>query len=132
MNLKKFELFIKLMKMTSSSNDGEALNALRKANSILDEVNISWEELLRNRIKIKKIEAGPNPKYARGFASGGSSAKKYTNKQEIETMFAIVLDSVPKSSSFYSFIKSLEDWWETKGFLTEKQYEKLKKAYNES
>lgn len=40
-------LFIKLMMMTTSTNDGEALAALRKANQILKELKLSWHEVLQ-------------------------------------------------------------------------------------
>ncbi len=37
---------IKLLNLTSSKNDGEALNATRKANAFLKENGINWEELV--------------------------------------------------------------------------------------
>ena len=42
----------------------------------------------------------------------------------IETMFEQVLQGNPSE-----FLKSLYEWYETKGFLTEKQLAALKKAY---
>src|SRR5258708_29459164 len=39
-------IFIKLMMLTTSSNDNEALIALRKANKILFDAKVNWEELL--------------------------------------------------------------------------------------
>lgn len=45
-------LLIKLLKMTSSSNDGEALSAMRKANEQLAKFGGDWEALLRGKVTI--------------------------------------------------------------------------------
>jgi hypothetical protein len=50
--LPKQELLIKLMNMTSSSNDGEALSAVRKANELLLANKWSWEKLVHSKIKV--------------------------------------------------------------------------------
>ncbi len=120
MILEKFEKFIKIMKLTQSDQDGETLNAIRMANTILVEANVSWEELLRAKVAVTSSVA------AQSVPQGG---KRYTNKEEIETMLSGVLASMATGSSFYSFIKSLEDWWMDKGWLTEKQYNALRKSY---
>ncbi len=120
MVIEKFEKFIKIMKLTQSDQDGEALNALRMANTILVEANVSWEELLRAKVAVTSSVA------AQSVPQGG---KRYTNKEEIETMLSGVLSSMLAGSSFHTFIKSLEDWWNEKGWLTEKQYNALRKSY---
>ncbi len=43
---------------------------------------------------------------------------------DIEEMFEHVLQGTPNK-----FLKSLYEWYETKGFLTEKQLDALKRAY---
>lgn len=48
----KLDLFIKLMRMTSSSNDGEALVALRKSEAMLRAANLDWEKLLRGKVTV--------------------------------------------------------------------------------
>ncbi len=120
MILEKFEKFIKIMKLTQSDQDGEALNALRMANTILVEANVSWEELLRAKVAVTSSVA------AQAVPQTG---KHYTNKEEIEEMLKGVLSGMATGSSFYSFIKSLDDWWTEKGWLTEKQYNALRKSY---
>lgn len=49
---KILEKLIKLMKMTTSSNDGEALTAVRMANGILARDGYAWETLLRGKITV--------------------------------------------------------------------------------
>lgn len=48
----KQELLIKLMRMTTSPNDGEALVALRKATKLLDSAGWTWDQLINGRITI--------------------------------------------------------------------------------
>lgn len=49
---KLLEKLIKLMKMTTSANDGEALTAVRMANAALARDGHDWETLLRGKITI--------------------------------------------------------------------------------
>jgi len=118
MQTQKFEKFIKLMMMTTSPSEGEALTAIRMANGLLMEANLNWDEFLRGKAKVYT-------------ASGQSSysGKKYQNADEIEAMLNDVLSTIKRGTSFYSFIESLNDWWEANSFLTEKQYNALRKSY---
>lgn len=45
-------LLIKLLKMTTSSHDGEALTAMRKANEQLGKFGGDWEALIRGKVTI--------------------------------------------------------------------------------
>ena len=51
-DLPKQELLIKLLKMSTSSNDGEALIAVRKANELLKSAGWDWEKLVNGKIKV--------------------------------------------------------------------------------
>ena len=128
MDLKQFEKLIKLMGMTTSQHDGECLNAIRAANAILMGANRDWDDILRSKVTVKKVEGvSTNPKYAHGSVGGGSS-NKHTD-DSINEMFDMVMKNTPEHHSFYGFIKSLHDYWELNGFLTDKQYNALRKAY---
>ena len=108
MQAPKFEKFIKLMKMTTSPSEGEALNAIRMANALLLEANLDWDDFLRGKAKI-----------VGGSVSGQTatySGKKYTNSREIESMLEAVLNNVRSGTSFRTFIESLRDWWESISF----------------
>jgi len=52
---------IKLMKMTTSSMDGEALTAIRMANSWLTRNNYDWEAVLRGKITVIADPFGDAP-----------------------------------------------------------------------
>jgi hypothetical protein len=51
-DLPNLELLIKLLKMTTSSNDGEVVVAARKANEQLAKFGSDWESLLRGKVTI--------------------------------------------------------------------------------
>lgn len=48
----KQELLVKLLMMTTSSNDGEALTAIRKANELLKTQGWDWVKLIAGKITI--------------------------------------------------------------------------------
>jgi hypothetical protein len=50
--LPKQELLLKLLKMTTSSHDGEALAAVRRANSLLSSAGWDWDRLLAGKIVV--------------------------------------------------------------------------------
>lgn len=51
-DLPNLDLLIKCLKMTHSTNDGQALVAMRKANEQLLKFGGDWETLLRGKVKI--------------------------------------------------------------------------------
>jgi hypothetical protein len=114
--------FVKLMMMTTSSHDQEALTAIRKANAILASANVNWEEFLN---------ATEAAKSGDGFSSYGSQFSRqtsFTDSSEIDPLFDAAFARVSKGASFRHFLDSVHDWWETKGYLTEKQLQALRKA----
>jgi hypothetical protein len=66
-------LLIKLMKLTSSSNDSEALLAVRKANEQLQKFGGDWERLLLGKVTVIgdpfESVAPPKPTYHRYAAA---------------------------------------------------------------
>jgi len=118
MQAQKFEKFIKLMMMTTSPSDGEALNACRMANGLLLEANLDWRDFLQGKAQIVST---PGLK--------GVQGKRYTNSDEINRMLDQVLSHTRGGTSFHNFIMSLNDWWKDNSYLTEKQYNALRKSY---
>lgn len=50
--LPKQEQLIKLLAMTTSTNDAEALAFMRKANALLAAAGWDWEKLIRGKIRV--------------------------------------------------------------------------------
>lgn len=134
-------ILVKLMMMTTSPNDGEALTAIRKANALLASANVNWAEFLsavettksahkqedqefRKPPSQRRRERGPDDN---AFSDvGRGSNKKYDDASEINPMFERAFRNA--SGGFADFLESVHDWWEETGFLTEKQYYAVKRS----
>src|SRR5262245_16328505 len=110
------EKFIKLMMMTTSPHDGEALTAIRKVNAELAALNCNWEELLHGKL------VSQQPPSQREWSNFGDQ-----DGPEIAVMFEKVLRK-NHSPSFLDFLDSIHSFWKNRGYLTEKQYNALKRA----
>jgi len=100
----------KLLAMTASDLDGEALNAMRMANAILTRAKVHWIEIF-NAIENADAAKRPAP----------------TVSDEINSAFDTVLCSC-REGGFRSFIESLQEQWERTGSLSPKQRGALFKA----
>ena len=63
----RHEMLLKLLKMTTSDNDGECLVAIRKANGLLRSAGWDWDKLIAGKIKVV------------GDPFSGVAAPNYTN-----------------------------------------------------
>lgn len=128
----KFDLFLKLMMMTTSDVDGEALVALRKANAMLAEQNMNWEELLKAKVKFARQERSEEyHQRKRGERNRHDSTNGefvMPSDEEINLFFEILLDSVHPKAPFREFVESVHSFWEENGYLTKRQAEAIKKA----
>lgn len=129
-------LFTKLMMMTTSDNDQEALTALRKANGILAEAGVNWEEFLnavdierRNKTgQSRKRERERNDRAANfSDVQSGKRNGRYDDADAINALFEMAYQNVT-NSGFRGFLDSVHTWWEANGFLTEGQYNAVRKA----
>ena len=124
----KFDTFLKVMEMTTSSHDNEALTALRKANSLLAEQNVTWTELLRAKVKFRRTTAEERTDKAyRDHAE--RKAHHVGPDEELDAMFQDLVESIPAESTFREVVLDVLAWWEEKGFLTARQYEMIRNAH---
>jgi hypothetical protein len=49
-------------------------------------------------------------------------------EDDIEQMFDFLLRTVSPRSTFRLFVEDVHHWWQTRGFLTNAQYNALKRA----
>lgn len=125
----KFTRLIQLMMMTTSDSDGEALVALRKANAMLAEQNMNWEELLRAKVKFARTEStSSSDGRERGARDRGDKTQKASD-EEIELWFQVLLDELHPNNSFREFVESVHSFWEQRGYLTPRQEDAIRKAY---
>ena len=136
MDAKTKTILIKMLGMTTSKHDGEALVAIRKANSILAENNLSWEQLLslEQPASQRSSYATPPSKRRNAAPSWGDvnsrarDDRHYTDADEIDKIFEDAYDNTPPGSSFYEFIESVHTFWMERSYLTMAQYQAIKRA----
>jgi hypothetical protein len=120
--------FVKLMMLTTSQNDNEALTALRKANALLAEANVNWEEFINAIERSKPIASGrPPSNRSTNFDDARFTDVHYTDASVIDPLFEAAFRNT-SGSGFRRFVDSVHEWWEKNGFLTEKQFSAIKKA----
>lgn len=86
------EKFTKVLGLTTSPADGEALNAIRIANKMLREANLSWTQIITTPPTLRPGErvvwtrqenpAPPNPHYTRGRSWAEDLSEQLRRRQE--------------------------------------------------
>ena len=105
---------IKLLDMSSSENDHEALLAARMANSIIKKYNIRWVQFFHDNIKYKTNVVYEEEK------TGASN----------EEMISELLSTTRLSDKDRKWVEIFENAIENYGKLTERQEEVLKNIYD--
>lgn len=119
MKLAAFNLLKKLMPMTRSDADAEALMAIRKANKLLDEAGTNWENVFARLVKVEdEIEPAPE-EWTR--APDAAGRRRYLGDL-IEDVAANA------SGDFVDFVESVREQFERTGMLSVGQIEALEKS----
>ena len=133
------ERFIKLMLMTTSVHDGEALNAIRMANRELAAMKLSWRDYLE-KSQVRQAppppppppRPQPRPQPSRtGFFHDQppSDDDIFDNQDEINQLFERAFARCRPGTSFHDgFLVGINKWWKDKHYLKRKQYEGLVKG----
>lgn len=130
-----FQIFAKLMEMTTSPHDAEALVAIRKANALLARTNQTWHDLLS--AKVTMMPGSPFDSIPDPFAKPEAAKPKpkpgprhdKTSDPEIDDWFDDLLHGSRRvTTGFRTFVEDVHQWWQDKGFLTDAQYQTIKKA----
>jgi len=120
MSLRDFRVLEKTMMQTTSTNDAEALNALRAANALLAKYNYTWADAFA---RLVKVDGG-----APEVEDGGDTlpqdrpapARRDPDQAQIEEAFGR-LERVNLPSGTEQFITSLKEQWDQRGSLSPKQ-----------
>jgi hypothetical protein len=116
------------MMMTTSSNDAEALIALRKANAILAEAKVNWAELLAASRQADDFRVPPSKRRrADPDDEWENVGDKHDDAGEIESLFERAFARA-MTEEFEGFLTSVRMFWEQRGYLTEKQYAAVRRA----
>ena len=113
---------VKLLMLTTSSFDGEALAAIRKANQMLCDAKTSWQQYFQ------QLSKPPEPAYRRP-----NTPPNYEyDRDKIDRAFDILDREInaENPTKFEEFLQSLHDQWVRRGSLSAKQKAALYRAAN--
>lgn len=124
---------VKILAYTTSTNDNEALNACRRANTLMKSMNLTWEQLMKDKtIVVNEIISNELIPVAPLAAHINTSGFR-TGIMEVEIMLQVCMSRTNfarMNPTGQAFIKSLNDWYQRNHSLTDKQKEALKNWYN--
>lgn len=128
------EVIVKLLNLTRSDSDGEALAAVRKANAMLAKLNSTWDEVVLNRShrggarrEAPRREAPrrePPPK----SESTKESAADF-NGPTFERMCLSLGKTGKMNVKEEQLVNGFYQFYKTRGYLTLRQYEVFKDIY---
>lgn len=116
--------FIKIMMLTTSGNDGEALSAVRRANSMLKREAKSWEDIIVHGVVVPTTQRARSPPRAGDYV--GPEGK--VTSDDIDIMFDFLLQK-RHSVTYMHFLQDIHSSWNNKGYLTRGQYNALQASY---
>ncbi len=130
MSMEELEKLVKILGYTTSTNDNEALNACRRANTLMTSMHITWEQLIKEKTIVVNEIVSNEPKHV---TKNNSPDPTLISNVEIELMLRVCMNKtnfVRMNPTGQAFIKSLNDWYQRNHSLTNKQKEALKNWYN--
>lgn len=116
---------IKCLELTASDNDGEALNAIRKANSFRAKIGKTWTELFfTNKVIHQPSYSYKPPKIYKKKTAGAATCSR------INKILVFLLNK-NLSDGAKTFVKSLNEQFEENNTLTDKQIAALERIYQQ-
>lgn len=120
----------KLLAMTTSTHDGEAINAMRLANEMILKAGLTWENVLTTvghpgfTVTVTRHKAPEQRPYEEWVAP------HLRDKASIDLMFRTIY-AQPRTDNeeFWQFMDSIHERWTRHGNLTQKQYSALVRCY---
>lgn len=123
MKVTDFNLLKKLMGMTQSDNDQEALTAIRKANAILVVNKVNWDAVFSRLVSVD-VES------VEQFTDKMSTASEDVNKAGRSLYIHNLLSEAAENArgTFIDFVASLTEQFEARGTLSAGQIDALERS----
>jgi len=126
----------KLLAMTTSDNDGEALNAVRMANKMVRDAGITWQDVLREP-GVREMHVTISPGQSWSMQAGaapqhdwGGIAPHLKDKVIIDTMFrGIFAQPRVGFEGFWETMDNIKSHFDRHGSLTAGQYRAVQNSY---
>ena len=125
----------KLLELTASSHDGEALAAVRKANQERERLELTWTELLVGQSSSLQQPsdatppAPPTQPPSRQRKPPRTACWTAPDGNTWEAVFRVIYDHVSLSDDWAKTIGSIETYHTDRGYLTRKQADLVLKFF---
>lgn len=124
------KLLAKILAMTTSDNDGEALNAVRMANTMVTEAGETWEKVLGSGLQrpvtvtVTRHAAPEQRQQAEDWI-----APHLKDKVTIDMMFRAIYDMPSGDPDFWQHIDGIHQSWKDYGAVSQRHYTDLRGVY---
>lgn len=119
------ERLAKLLAMTASDKDGEALNAMRMANRVIEAAGLTWAEVLEQQaavsVRIFDMTPARSPPW--------EDDERLSNRAVIDEMFRTIYGLPQDGSEFWSWLDDVKSRYDKHGRLTKGQYDGVRRSY---
>lgn len=124
----------KLLALTVSDNDGEAINAMRLANKLVKQAGLDWEQALAPPPAVQVVVRGNRVDVDLTPRPGGmdhAEGAHLSNENIIGIMFKAVLSQQRiGNTEFWAWVDDIKEKFDKHGRLTQGQYDALRRSYS--
>lgn len=128
----------KLLALTASDHDHEALSAMRMANAMVKAAGVTWDELLAPPQNVIAVTIQRNPPWQdmtprpSPQQDGDWTAPHLSDKPTIELMFKTIeaQQRLPGSEHFFGWVANVKARFERHGNVTQREYDALRRSYS--
>jgi hypothetical protein len=133
---------IKLLMLSTSDSDGEALSAIRHANQLVKKSNLTWEDVIKKGNYKKKRSLAPPPRKPDPPPKPPERPKppppppppkseEPKKVPKVDEMFVFLMNhpELPECDYDYKFTKSVCEFYIEKKWISEKQKKYIFKIY---
>ena len=124
------ERLAKILAMTTSDHDGEALSAMRKANEIIKGEGLTWALLLEQVGRTVTVTVSRQPPSQYYEPSDAWVPPHLHDKNTLDLIFRTIMAKVTPGTEAREFIDSVYSWYQKHGSVTPKQYAALRTFYS--
>src|ERR1700675_4984262 len=121
MKITTFRTFQKIMAQTISTNDAEALNALRAANAILAKEELTWERVLNKTVNVVN-EFEPDPEGEHPTDKRAGMSRKQADENLLDEA-----ERAARGRGAMDFVASVREQFDLRGFMSNRQREALER-----
>lgn len=123
----------KVLALTQSDNDAEAIAAIRRANEIIKSEGLQWSDLLTATVNTVNITLQRAPVQPGDFGPVQEEwiPPHLQDAHTIDLMFkTIFAQARTDNEGFWQFMESIHHQWQQNHALKQGQYQALRKSYN--